>query len=597
VSIANQESRNSKGQLVVDVRTEYCIGCGGCITGCSKDARLYNDDTEAFMADLIAGKRMSIVFAPAFKTNYSNWTHYLGFFRKHNINKIYDTSFGAEITTWAYLKHITTSGKDGWISQPCPAIVNFIERYEPELLPNLIPIHSPAMCTALYMRKYMNINDDMVFLSPCFAKKSEFIRYGNDGFKYNVTFKSLAEYFRRNNISWTSAPPAYPDSNPGEFGSFYPMPGGLKQNVLYFTDSKAWVRQVEGVQHFADYMRNYKLRIRSGKPLPLLVDVLNCIHGCNGGTGIESNISDDDVDLQAHQLCVAARTNKLNNPNKYHHFTEFNKKLKIEDFMCSYAPYALNISSVSKKESDSMFNEMLKLSKSDREIDCQACGYKTCLEMAQMCVRGVNIIDNCVHYLKNYSRQESEKLAAQEQERIHRAQALEQGVQGIAESIDILKSNSEHQAQAIEALLQEMEDISREAGGLNGIVSEISQSMKQYLTLSNTIINVSDQTNILSINAGIEAARAGQHGKGFAVVAEEVRALAAKSKASATSSTEINDSVNPLLNKMTDISENFIRVVERTRHTISEISDEVQVNVQQAEEIQKLSETLTRDAN
>jgi Na+-translocating ferredoxin:NAD+ oxidoreductase RNF subunit RnfB len=591
------DSKTAEGTLVVDVRSEYCVDCGGCIIGCSKGARDYNDDTDAFMADLRAGKKMSIVFAPAFKTNYTNWPHYLGYFKQHNVNKIYDTSFGAEITTWAYLKHITASGKNGWISQPCPVVVNFIEKYEPNLIPYLMPVHSPAMCTAIYMRKYQNINDDLVFLSPCFGKKSEFERYGNLGFKYNVTFKSLADYFIKHKISWTSSPQAHPDSPPGELGSFYPMPGGLKQNVLHFTDNKAWVRQIEGVEHLADYLRGYGSRIKANKPLPLLIDALNCLHGCNGGTGIDHKIAADDVDFAAHQIRVTGVTNKINAPNKYHHFENFNKALKFEDFTCSYEAKPLVIRKVNKDEINSVFEQMLKTTKRSREIDCQACGYKSCAEMAEMVCHGINIIDNCAHYLKEFARQEAAKLESLEAERAMRAEALSSGAQGIAASIDVMRGNSQKQAHAIEALLEEMEMISREAGDLNTIISDIGQNMKRYSLLTNTIINVSDQTNILSINAGIEAARAGPHGKGFAVVAEEVRALAAKSKESARSSVAINESVNPLLLQMAEISESFIAVVEQARATISEISEEVQVNVQQAEEIQSLSESIVAEAH
>jgi iron only hydrogenase large subunit-like protein len=50
------------------------------------------------------------------------------------VKYIFDTSFGADICTWAYLKYITESGRAGLISQPCPAVVNYVEKHEPELI-------------------------------------------------------------------------------------------------------------------------------------------------------------------------------------------------------------------------------------------------------------------------------------------------------------------------------------------------------------------------------------------------------------------------------------------------------------------------------
>jgi Na+-translocating ferredoxin:NAD+ oxidoreductase RNF subunit RnfB len=595
VNMANIEGKNDSGRTIIDVRSEYCIDCGECIRHCNKKARYYDDDTEVFMRDLLGGKPISIVFAPAFKTNYPDWKRYLGFFKKHNVNKIYDTSFGAEITTWAYLKFIKQSGRNGWISQPCPVVVNYIERYQPELLEKLIPVHSPAMCTAIYMNKYMNIRDNIAFLSPCFGKKTEFVRYGN--VEYNVTYKSLVEYFEKNRINFLDSSPVDPDSSPGDFGSLFPMPGGLKENVHFHTNNTAWVRQIEGSDHLVHYFHEYSRRVKSGKSLPLLVDALNCLHGCNIGTGVDHRIESDDIELLCQSLRVTACDPKANNPKKYKHFADFDKRLKLDDFICKYEAKPLSIASVSKGEVESVFRDMHKESKFEREIDCKSCGYDTCYEMAEMVIRGINNIDSCAHYIKKQAQIERDKLRALEDDRIQRSLTLTEGVKGIAASLETLKSNSQKQADAVVTILEEVDRISSEASNLNELIAEIGNDMKRYLHLTNDIVNVSEQTNLLSLNAGVEAARAGQHGKGFAVVAQEVRMLAQKANQSAIASTAINESVQPLLKKMTGISGKFASVVDELKNTVSEISDEVQINVQQVQEIQMLSERIAGEAD
>ena len=55
-----------------------------------------------------------------------------GYLKSLGVSHIYSVSFGADITTWAYISYLKETGKTGLISQPCPAIVNYIEKYQPD---------------------------------------------------------------------------------------------------------------------------------------------------------------------------------------------------------------------------------------------------------------------------------------------------------------------------------------------------------------------------------------------------------------------------------------------------------------------------------
>ena len=119
----------------IEVNADACISCGGCFDNCRHGARDYEDDTEMFLSDIEKGKKYSVIVAPAFIANYpKEYKRIFGYLKKKGVVEIYPVAFGADITTWAYIRYINKTGRKGLISQPCPAIVNYIEHYKPELI-------------------------------------------------------------------------------------------------------------------------------------------------------------------------------------------------------------------------------------------------------------------------------------------------------------------------------------------------------------------------------------------------------------------------------------------------------------------------------
>ena len=403
--------KNGRNQIVVD--GEKCIHCGHCVTLCRHFAREYVDDTDLFFDDLKNGIPVSITVDPAFYLNYPDTAQrVLAYLKKIGVKKIYNESVGGDIATWAYCKWLTEHPDEGGIAGSCVAVIEYLERQHPEYLDKMIPVKPPLMCLATYVRKYLGETDNIAYLSPCITAK-DLIDSPNfrGSVQYNVTFAHLFMHLNMMEIESQKSKvieEVRPDLPDYGLGSIFPIAGGLRQNLTHFLGMDRPILNLSNVIYMYPMLDQYA-PVMHDKNDPLVIEGLNCEHGCVFGSGIDCARFDMKVVLEQYnkkRLSICGTKKDPTNPycrfmpsdRRISVLNEHFQELNIDDFYFNYEERYEQPFEVPADTTEEIFTMLHKTTPESRHIDCGSCGYNTCRQMVEAIANGYNQVTNCVHY-------------------------------------------------------------------------------------------------------------------------------------------------------------------------------------------------------
>lgn len=393
--------QNGQNRVVVDSRK--CVICGSCVSVCPQKARTYRDDSESFFTGAAQSQNISVIIDQSFFVLYKDRARsVLGWLRSLGVKNIYSSSLGAEISVWANVRYLLAHHEEDeapFLVNCCPAFTLRVEREEIDFLKKLIPVHSPAFCTAIYAKKYLGDTSRMVFISPCVAVKDLISRHKGT-IDASVSFDSIITRFNEAKYSGTESDP---DQTGRTFGNIISAEDGMARCLALFFPEKYIIAHYNNLSpHTFSVLRN-ETQNCSLSERPLASTVVSCRNGCLDGPGTKKFRS------TVSSICI----------EYFRMFTDSMKDLDIEashkrnlemlekqfagldcaDFTCSFQDHYQQPYRIPKSTYDEIFTAMHKNTVRKRSVNCGFCGYRSCMEMASAIAYGYNRKENCIHYM------------------------------------------------------------------------------------------------------------------------------------------------------------------------------------------------------
>ncbi len=383
-----------KAIMVKDGRAEImpdnCILCGRCLQICPQSAKTLVSDLRKVQDMIEAGERVVISLAPS----------YMGLLKYHTIGQVRsalmqlgfedvrETAEGAALVTVEYAKLLEEGKMKNIITTCCPSVNELIEKYYPELIPQLAPVVSPMIAHGMMIKKQLGDDVKVVFLGPCIAKKKEAQDPRHNRYIDAVlNFNDINRWLQDEEIEITECedmPFVHMDP---KVNRLYPVTNGVVKSVLATEKEKDQYRKfyVHGETNCIDLCKS----LVRGEVSGCFIEMNMCAGGCiKGPTVTDQSISRFKVKLDMEETISREGVAEDVTAPKL-------EEVSLHKIFFSQRPK----DPVPTQAEIQNILAMTGKNRPEDELNCGACGYPTCREKAIAVFQKKAELNMCIPFM------------------------------------------------------------------------------------------------------------------------------------------------------------------------------------------------------
>ncbi len=400
------------------VMPERCIACGACVVACPSGAKIVRNDTALVVRLLETRARVVVSLAPSFVSEFRGLepARLIAAIRSLGFHGVSETALGAqEVSAWIAQELEGVRGQL-MLSTACPVAVDLVQKFQPELVSRLSPVRSPLLAHAELLRAHLGQDIAVVFVGPCIAKKLEAESHPTllDAV---LTFEDLRKWLAQESLDPAALTPGPEDRfllGPAAEGALYPVEGGMAEATrLNMRSSHTRFMTLSGLGQIQGALLN----LPEPADKNIFLELLACEGGCVCGPKV------------SRQEAVASRMTVLDCAQE--ELGAYPRRPAVP-VLGRYLPNPRHETPFDETSITQSLERIGKRGEAD-ELNCGACGYDTCRDLARAILDGRAEGRMCVSNMRNLAQKKANALL----------RTLPFGVVIVGERLEIIECNEE----------------------------------------------------------------------------------------------------------------------------------------------------------